>query len=125
MTPPPPASPSAAAVSADQISLKCLLVSGNRHVFTFPATTTVQQAKKQIFQEWPKEKPESPGNLRLLYLGKFLLDNTLLVDNRLVPGQTSTVHLTVKAVAGPEVPKPTKASGGTDDDAPACQCTIL
>ncbi|KAJ1926124.1 hypothetical protein IWQ60_004059 [Tieghemiomyces parasiticus] len=106
MTPPPPPSPSAAAVSADQISLKCLLVSGNRHVFTFPATTTVQQAKKQIFQEWPK-------------------DNTLLVDNRLVPGQTSTVHLTVKAVAGPEVPKPTKASGGTDDDAPACQCTIL
>ncbi|RKP38118.1 ubiquitin-related domain-containing protein, partial [Dimargaris cristalligena] len=89
--------------------LTCLLISGKRHTFRFPAGATIRQTKQQIYQEWPKEwesdKPDSPGFLRLLYLGKVLEDPRGLADYQLLPARKPTiVHLTIKMVEDPDVP---------------------
>ncbi|KAF8980778.1 Ubiquitin-like protein 3 [Podila verticillata] len=83
------------------ISLTLLLVSGARTTFTFAPTETIESVKAKVFGAWPKEwteeRPASPQNLKILYLGKFLADTSTLESNKIQLGTTTIVHLTIKA----------------------------
>ncbi|KAG0051148.1 Ubiquitin-like protein 3 [Gryganskiella cystojenkinii] len=89
------------AVDANTVGLTLLLVSGSRTTFTFPATETIEGVKTKVFENWPRdwheEKPSSPQSLKILYLGKFLADNSTLESNKIQPAATTIVHLTIKA----------------------------
>ncbi|KAI8354860.1 ubiquitin-related domain-containing protein, partial [Mortierella sp. GBAus27b] len=88
------------AVDTDKVSLTLLLVSGSRSTFTFHAADTIETVKSKVYDTWPKEwqedKPASPQSLKILYLGKFLADTSTLESNRIQPGTTTIVHLTIK-----------------------------
>ncbi|GJJ68817.1 hypothetical protein EMPS_01163 [Entomortierella parvispora] len=94
------AAPSAT-LDADKVALTLLLVSGSRTTFSFPATETIESIKAKVFESWPRdwheEKPSSPQSLKILYLGKFLADSSTLESNKIQPGATTIVHLTIKA----------------------------
>ncbi|KAF9377668.1 Ubiquitin-like protein 3 [Podila verticillata] len=83
------------------ISLTLLLVSGARTTFTFAPAETIESVKAKVFGAWPKEwteeRPASPQSLKILYLGKFLADTSTLESNKIQPGTTTIVHLTIKA----------------------------
>ncbi|KAF9325651.1 hypothetical protein BG006_010864 [Podila minutissima] len=83
------------------ISLTLLLVSGSRATFTFSPTETIESVKAKVLGAWPKEwaeeRPASPQSLKILYLGKFLADTSTLESNKIQPGTTTIVHLTIKA----------------------------
>ncbi|KAF9358532.1 Ubiquitin-like protein 3 [Mortierella sp. NVP85] len=90
-----------AAVDTDMVALTLLLVSGSRTTFTFQANATIEHVKNKVFENWPKEwqdeRPASPQSLKILYLGKFLSDGSTLDSNKIQPGATTIVHLTIKA----------------------------
>ncbi|KAI9488136.1 hypothetical protein BDB00DRAFT_792106 [Zychaea mexicana] len=89
-------------LSLDRVHLTLLLISGNRHTFEFDPLSTVAQVKKHVITEWPPEwesnraAPQSVGYLELLYLGKFLENDSTLESNRLRGGESFTVHLLVR-----------------------------
>lgn len=95
-----PSTPTAAQDS-EKVALTLLLVSGSRTTFSFPATETIESIKAKVFESWPRdwheEKPSSPQSLKILYLGKFLADSSTLESNKIQPGATTIVHLTIKA----------------------------
>ncbi|KAF9148282.1 Ubiquitin-like protein 3 [Mortierella sp. AD010] len=96
-------SPTAPGSSVDPntVALTLLLVSGSRATFEFNGTETIQAVKNKVYENWPKEwqeeKPASPQSLKILYLGKFLADASSLESNKIQPGTTTIVHLTIKA----------------------------
>ncbi|KAI1311568.1 Ubiquitin-like protein 3 [Mortierella claussenii] len=113
-----------AVVDADSVALTLLLVSGSRTTFFFKATDTIEAVKNKVFDSWPKElqeeKPASPQSLKILYLGKFLADSSTLESNRIQPGATTIVHLTIKA------PEQELHGHSKSDSAAKCKfCVIL
>ncbi|KAG0241653.1 Ubiquitin-like protein 3 [Mortierella sp. GBA43] len=112
------------AVDTDKVSLTLLLVSGSRSTFTFHAADTIETVKSKVYDTWPKEwqedKPASPQSLKILYLGKFLADTSTLESNRIQPGTTTIVHLTIKA------PEQEIHAHSKSDSAAKCKfCLIL
>ncbi|KAK3836936.1 MAG: ubiquitin-related domain-containing protein [Linnemannia elongata] len=106
------------------VSLTLLLVSGSRSTFTFQGTETIENVKAKVFDSWPKdwqeEKPASPQSLKILYLGKFLADSSTLESNKIQPGNTTIVHLTIKA------PEQELHGNSKSDSAAKCKfCLIL
>ncbi|KAF8937620.1 Ubiquitin-like protein 3 [Haplosporangium gracile] len=106
------------------VSLTLLLVSGSRSTFTFQGTETIENVKTKVFDSWPKdwqeEKPASPQSLKILYLGKFLADSSTLESNKIQPGNTTIVHLTIKA------PEQELHGNSKSDSAAKCKfCLIL
>ena len=97
-----PAAEAATIVPTNQIDLTLLLISGLRHTFRFSENTTVAQVKSHVFEYWPKEwhetemPPSSADALRLVYLGRFLDNDSTLEANRIQPGQSTIVHLVIK-----------------------------
>ncbi|KAF9927113.1 Ubiquitin-like protein 3 [Mortierella antarctica] len=88
-------------VDSHAVALTLLLVSGSRTTFHFQASDTIEAVKAKVHESWPKEwqeeKPASPQSLKILYLGKFLADSSTLESNKIQPGATTIVHLTIKA----------------------------
>ncbi|KAF9896065.1 Ubiquitin-like protein 3 [Lobosporangium transversale] len=94
--------PPGGTIDADTVALTLLLVSGSRSTFMFRGGDTIETVKNKVYENWPKEwqeeKPASPQSLKILYLGKFLADNSTLESNKIQPGATTIVHLTIKAL---------------------------
>ncbi|KAF9182317.1 Ubiquitin-like protein 3 [Haplosporangium sp. Z 767] len=110
--------------SSDVVSLTLLLVSGSRTTFSFQGTETIEGVKSKVFENWPKEwqeeKPASPQSLKILYLGKFLADASTLESNKIQPGTTTIVHLTIKA------PEQEQHGHSKSDSAAKCKfCLVL
>ncbi|CAG8577365.1 10233_t:CDS:2 [Paraglomus brasilianum] len=106
------------------ITLTLLLISGKKHTFKFDPNETIKTVKDRVFDTWPGEwsderPPLSASNLRILYMGKFLNDDTTLKSNKIEPGQDTTAHLTIKDISPPEDEEPGSA------DAPKCSCSCL
>ncbi|KAF9432046.1 Ubiquitin-like protein 3 [Entomortierella beljakovae] len=119
-----PSSPaSSAKVDTDIVSLTLLLVSGSRTTFEFQGTETIEAVKNKAFENWPKEwqeeRPASPQSLKILYLGKFLADNSTLESNRIQSGTTTIVHLTIKA------PEQELHGNSKSDSAAKCKFCII
>ncbi|KAG0206030.1 Ubiquitin-like protein 3 [Mortierella sp. GBA30] len=111
-------------VDSDTVALTLLLVSGSRTTFHFQGTDTIESVKSKVYENWPKdwqeEKPASPQSLKILYLGKFLADNSTLESNKIQPGATTIVHLTIKA------PEQELHGHSKSDSAAKCKfCLIL
>ncbi|KAF9276994.1 Ubiquitin-like protein 3 [Mortierella alpina] len=111
-------------VDSNAVALTLLLVSGSRTTFHFQASDTIESVKAKVHESWPKEwqeeKPASPHSLKILYLGKFLADSSTLESNKIQPGATTIVHLTIKA---PEQELPGHSKS---DSAAKCKfCLIL
>ncbi|KAG0336988.1 hypothetical protein BG004_007826, partial [Podila humilis] len=125
---PPPSLP--AATSGDStttISLTLLLISGARTTFTFFPSDTIETVKTKVFDAWPKEwsdepRPTSPQSLKILYLGKFLADGSTLESNKIQPGTTTIVHLTIKA---PEPDMITTGGHSKSDSAARCRSSMI
>jgi len=87
----------------------------------------ILSAKKQMFESWPKEwtdeVPTSIENIKILYLGKYLEDNSTLEDNKIPVGQTTTVHLIVK-LTKKELDEKDKQEEKSSENS-ACCCIIL
>ncbi|KAG0295169.1 Ubiquitin-like protein 3, partial [Dissophora globulifera] len=100
-TPSTAASTPGATVDPDTVALTLLLVNGSRTTFNFQGTDTIDTVKARVHESWPREwqeeKPTSPQSLKILYLGKFLADTSTLESNKIQPGATTIVHLTIKA----------------------------
>ncbi|KAG0285148.1 Ubiquitin-like protein 3 [Linnemannia gamsii] len=112
------------AADSTTVSLTLLLVSGSRSTFPFQGTETIENVKAKVFDSWPKdwqeEKPASPQSLKILYLGKFLADSSTLESNKIQPGNTTIVHLTIKA------PEQELHGNSKSDSAAKCKfCLIL
>ncbi|KAI7858588.1 ubiquitin-related domain-containing protein [Circinella umbellata] len=112
-------------LSLDRVHLTLLLVSGNRHTFELDPSSTVAQVKKQVITEWPEEwetsrtAPSSVGSIELLYLGKFLDNDSTLESNRLRGGESFTVHLLVRD-------QQLKSAEDTKTaEVPRCKCCII
>ncbi|KAF9195851.1 Ubiquitin-like protein 3 [Haplosporangium sp. Z 27] len=113
-----------ASVDSDTVALTLLLVSGSRTTFEFQGTDSIETVKNKVFESWPKdwqeEKPASPQSLKILYLGKFLADTSTLESNKIQPGTTTIVHLTIKA------PEQEQHGHSKSDSAAKCKfCLII
>ncbi|KAF8915304.1 ubiquitin-related domain-containing protein [Dissophora ornata] len=123
-TPASPAPSPGATVDPDTVALTLLLVSSSRTTFYFQGTDTIETVKNRVHENWPKEwqeeKPAAPQSLKILYLGKFLADNSTLESNRIQPGAATIVHLTIKA------PEQELHGHSKSDSAAKCKfCLIL
>ncbi|KAI8138081.1 ubiquitin-2 like Rad60 SUMO-like-domain-containing protein [Fennellomyces sp. T-0311] len=113
-------------LALDRVHLTLLLVSGNRHHFEFDPVATVSQVKKHVITEWPEEwetsraAPKSVNFIELLYLGKFLENDSTLESNRLRGGESFTVHLLVRD-------QQLKSADDSKDaeSVPRCKCCII
>ncbi|KAF9569546.1 Ubiquitin-like protein 3 [Mortierella alpina] len=111
-------------VDSNAVALTLLLVSGSRTTFHFQASDSIEAVKAKVHESWPKEwqeeKPASPHSLKILYLGKFLADSSTLESNKIQPGATTIVHLTIKA------PEQELHGHSKSDSAAKCKfCLIL
>ncbi|PVU93190.1 hypothetical protein BB559_003396 [Furculomyces boomerangus] len=108
-------------ISSTSIDITFLVVSGLRKTLTFQLTDRISSIKKFVFENWPKEfeiPPENLNQIRLLYLGKFLDDDTTLKDSKFSSNNT-IIHLIVR-------PYTTfKEDKKKTEDAPKCTCIIL
>ncbi|KAF8579661.1 hypothetical protein K439DRAFT_1394495 [Ramaria rubella] len=115
-----------------ETSLTFLMISGRRRTMSFASSTTIGRVKELVWNSWPAdwsdERPPAPNYLRILYLGKILLDEDVLesIHNPLSPSgpglsasipaaspsspatppQSTIVHLSIRPVPPP---------GETDD----------
>ncbi|RIA85286.1 ubiquitin-related domain-containing protein [Glomus cerebriforme] len=110
--------------SEDKVKLTLLLVSGKRHTFSFDPTDTITVVKSRVFNNWPKEwadeTPVAVSSLKIVYQGRFLEDGTTLETNKILRGQSTIVHLTIKNVSQHDNDGPK-----SKDEAPKCHCIIL
>ncbi|KAG0225443.1 hypothetical protein BGW42_004434 [Actinomortierella wolfii] len=89
--------PQASTTDPMVVTITFLLVSGKKTSLGFKSTDTIEDVKRRVFEEWPKgrsffmppttptitqdwaeEMPSSPQSLKILYLGKFLADDSTL-----------------------------------------------
>ncbi|KAF7730844.1 Ubiquitin-like protein 3 [Apophysomyces ossiformis] len=110
-------------VPADKVHLTMLLVSGNRYTFEFDPSATIAQVKQLVHDQWPQEWSDrsqpSVNSLEVVYLGKFLENESTLESNRLRGGHTTTVHLIIRQFSN-------KAEDTKSVDAvPRCKCCII
>ncbi|KAF9160600.1 Ubiquitin-like protein 3 [Actinomortierella ambigua] len=93
--------PQASTTDPSVVTITFLLVSGKKTSLGFKSTDTIEDVKRHVFEDWPKdwvdEMPSSPQSLKILYLGKFLADDSTLESNKIPQGSTTIVHLTIKA----------------------------
>ncbi|KAI8878563.1 hypothetical protein K501DRAFT_336677 [Backusella circina FSU 941] len=88
-------------VPTDKIHLVFLLITGSKASFEFEPSLKIVQVKNFLFEHWPKDwvkevRPISIQYLEIVYLGKFLGNDTTLQENKLSCGQTTTIHLIIR-----------------------------
>ncbi|KAJ2125685.1 hypothetical protein IW147_000745 [Coemansia sp. RSA 720] len=69
------------AEATDEVQLTFLIPSNERYTKVFNISDTAQHAKQTLLDDWPAQlgpKPASPSDLKLLYGGNFLDNNTTL-----------------------------------------------
>ncbi|CAO3649595.1 unnamed protein product [Cunninghamella echinulata] len=108
----------------DKTKLTLLLVSGERHTFDFDPSTTIEDVKLLVYNQWPEEwtdnLPTSTKNIEFVYLGKFLDNNSKLKDNGLLGGHSTIIHLIIR--------KYTKKSNDDtkkQESVSLCKCCII
>jgi len=109
---------------ADKVRLNLLLVSGRKLILEVEKNDTITQVKGLVLKQWPTEwninTPTSVEEMNIIYLGKFLANESTLEANNIRPGRTTTVHLNIHA-----------ASSWKDDeaktraDSATCKCCII
>ncbi|KAI7871791.1 ubiquitin-related domain-containing protein [Spinellus fusiger] len=107
---------------SDKVYITFLLISGSRHTFAFEPSTTVLQVKAYVLEHWPEgwsDPMHSVGNLHLVYLGRFLENESTLESSRLRSGQATIVHLVYRPSH--------KLSQDTHslESTPRCKCCII
>ncbi|ORZ22016.1 ubiquitin-2 like Rad60 SUMO-like-domain-containing protein [Absidia repens] len=111
-------------IPLDKSRLTMLLVSGKRRVFDFEPSTTVDAVKTYILDNWPQDWADqtSPSikNIELVYLGKFLDNNSKLKDNGLLGGHATIVHLVIR-----QYTKKADDDGKSNQVASRCKCCII
>ncbi|KAL0077711.1 ubiquitin-2 like Rad60 SUMO-like-domain-containing protein [Phycomyces blakesleeanus] len=110
-------------IQSDKVYLTLLLVSGSRHTFSFEPTNTILQVKAHVLEHWPQgwsDHVQSVASLHLVYLGKFLENDSTLESNRLKSGQATIVHLVYR-------PYTTKVNEDANslEVASRCKCCII
>ncbi|KAI8579512.1 hypothetical protein K450DRAFT_241338 [Umbelopsis ramanniana AG] len=92
--------PKEAAVPSDKVRLNLLLVSGKKLVIDTEKNDTITQVKMQVLKQWPKEwninAPTTVEEMNVIYLGKFLANDTTLEANNIKNGRMTTVHLSIR-----------------------------
>ncbi|EKM76958.1 hypothetical protein AGABI1DRAFT_115586 [Agaricus bisporus var. burnettii JB137-S8] len=82
-----------------QTFLTLLLVSGMRKTMSFEPETAIGRVKELIWNAWPsewqEEQPPAPSYLRVLYLGKMLLDDDTLAKLRIPSSMPNAPHHTI------------------------------
>ncbi|KAI9318755.1 hypothetical protein BX666DRAFT_1537997 [Dichotomocladium elegans] len=119
-------------IPPDIVRLTLLMVSGNRHTMDFAPSTTVFEVKTHILNHWPQEfarggggnsavdQPKSLDRIEILYLGKFLANETTLEVNRLQGGDSFTVHLLIR-----DQPSKSLEDAKDTEPIPRCKCCII
>lgn len=108
-----PAVPEQPIPQTPQISLKFLLITGNRKVMSFDAMTTVFRVKELVWNawqsDWQEERPPTPNYLWIVHLGKVLQDDSTLEELSFpswTPPSSATstvVHLWIRNAPPPSV----------------------
>ncbi|KXS12559.1 hypothetical protein M427DRAFT_101289, partial [Gonapodya prolifera JEL478] len=94
-------------LSKDQINLRFLLVSGKKTDMFYGPSDSIDTVRNKIYQNWPgaweAEKPANVGQIRILFRGKFLEQFQSTLESHKIPvGQTTTVHLVIRATVEPQ-----------------------
>ncbi|CAO3676847.1 unnamed protein product [Umbelopsis vinacea] len=88
-------------VPADKVRLNLLLVSGRKLILEVDKNDTITQVKILVLKQWPAEwninTPTSVEEMNIIYLGKFLANESTLAANNIRAGRTTTVHLNIHA----------------------------
>ncbi|KAJ3154073.1 Ubiquitin-like protein 3 [Geranomyces michiganensis] len=112
-------------IPADKVNVRFLLVSGKRSDLLCDPSDTVDEVRAKIYAAWPTEwhdeHPEAVSQLRVLHQGKFFEPSHTLASYRLEPGQTTTVHLLLRAGPAAESESP----GAKGDGTRACRCCVI
>ncbi|CAO3607540.1 unnamed protein product [Cunninghamella blakesleeana] len=111
-------------IPIDKIRVTLLLVSGQRHTFDFNPSTTIEDVKMLVYNQWPEEwtesLPTSIKNVELVYLGKFLDNNTKLKDNGFLGGQSTIFHLIIRKYT-----KKSNEDSKNQESVSWCKCCII
>ncbi|CAO3684298.1 unnamed protein product [Umbelopsis ramanniana] len=88
--------PKEAPVPSDKVRLNLLMVSGKKLVIDTEKNDTITQVKMQVLKQWPTEwninAPTTVEEMNIIYLGKFLANETTLEGNLiLLTSQLSSV----------------------------------
>ncbi|KAI9287516.1 ubiquitin-related domain-containing protein [Umbelopsis sp. AD052] len=106
--------PKEAAVPSDKVRLNLLLVSGKKLVIDTEKNDTITQVKMQVLEQWPKEwninAPTTVEEMNIIYLGKFLANETTLEANNIKNGRLTTVHLSIRTATNWKEDEAKKAS---------------
>ncbi|TPX40004.1 hypothetical protein SeMB42_g06167 [Synchytrium endobioticum] len=112
--------------NSNQVGLRLLLVSGKKHDVLADPTETVDAVRRRVYENWPKdwseETPESSSQLRLLLRGKFLELNSTMEGNKIPTGQTTTVHLIIKAGSSTDN---TAEKSKRLEETTRCRCSLM
>jgi len=89
---------------------------------TVELSWTISQLKDAALSQWPAGAcaPPTKEQLRVIHIGRFLTDEKHLKDFRLPEGDTTAMHLIIKAQ---DTAKPDAPSSG-DEKTPKCTCLI-
>ncbi|KAM3579440.1 Ubiquitin-like protein 3, variant 2 [Umbelopsis sp. WA50703] len=91
--------PKEAPVPKDKVHLNLLLVSGKRMFIEVTKADTISHIKALVLKQWPtewnKSKPNSVDEMNVIYLGKFLANESTLEANNIRSGRVTTVHLNI------------------------------
>eukprot|EP00002_Diphylleia_rotans_P007546 TRINITY_DN1715_c0_g1_i7.p2 TRINITY_DN1715_c0_g1~~TRINITY_DN1715_c0_g1_i7.p2 ORF type:complete len:114 (+),score=27.40 TRINITY_DN1715_c0_g1_i7:99-440(+) len=108
--------------------LRFLLLSGKDLTTDVSEALNVEDLKKKVASDWTEEgSPPNVADMKIIFSGKILENNTKLSDHGIHNGQTYTLHLVIRqsVAKDPEVePLPNKmivkpASNVT------CTCNLL
>lgn len=115
-------------ISADEINLKLILVSGKTKEFHFVPSDSVAYITQYVYDNWPAdwadEQRPTTNILRLIYQGRFLHGNVTLGTLQLTAGSTTVMHLVMRE----QLPEPNNQGQVKDksreEQCPSCCCRI-
>ncbi|KAF6779299.1 hypothetical protein AHF37_01169 [Paragonimus kellicotti] len=78
-----------------EIPLRLLSTDGNYFELTVPVHTTIKEITDLIYKDWPTclGPRYECNNLKLIFRGRFLLEDLSFADLDLTPGTTTVMHL--------------------------------
>ncbi|KAJ1996305.1 hypothetical protein GGI26_000022 [Coemansia sp. RSA 1358] len=107
----------------DEIEITFLMQSGEKATCEFKTTDSILEAKEKLIAKWPNElgaKPSSALELKLLYSGRYLENDSVLTTVQRYADHPTVVHLMVNY--NRSSPKEAKKDVSK---APKCTCVIL
>ncbi|KAH8555659.1 hypothetical protein BGW37DRAFT_478100 [Umbelopsis sp. PMI_123] len=116
--------PKEAPVPSDKVRLNLLLVSGRKLIIDTDKDDTITQVKTLVLKQWPTEwninAPTTVEEMNIIYLGKFLANETTLEANNIRTGRVTTVHLNIHIATNWKDDEAKKQA-----DSAQCKCCII